>query len=101
MHLEFSSGYLLSFCSIGDDSVCSICQDGLSKFITGSPSLDGAVELPGIWLTNSVNIADQLRLQREQQQCQQKLSLDKMKQGTLLLCKVFIGQAVETTSLAR
>lgn len=79
--------------STGDDSVSSICQNGLSKLTMASQD--------GIWLTNSVNIADQQRLQGEQQHWRQGLHLDRMERGTLLLCKVFIGQAVETTSLAR
>lgn len=71
--------------SIGDTSVSSICQNGFAS----SPE--------GIWLTNSVNIADQQRLQKKAQYAKQGRSVDNPQ--ALLLCKVFIGQAVETTSL--
>lgn len=72
--------------SSGCTSVCDICQDGFSH-----PPADPQSS-PVIWLTNSVNIADHLRLAQH--------ARGKIEQGKLLLCKVFIGQAVETTSSA-
>lgn len=66
----------------GCTSICDICNDGFSHLLSS----------PVTWLTNSVNIADHLRL-AQQARC-------KIEQGKLLLCKVFIGQAVETTSSA-
>lgn len=65
----------LALCCSGDASLCDICQDGFGQ----PPST--------IWLTNSVNIAEHLAQQTR----------GKVGQGKLLLCKVFIGQAVETS----
>lgn len=72
-------------------SVCDICQDGISQpptFTSNHGSPQDTPTSPAIWLTNSVNIADHLRLAQQGQ--------SKLGQGKLMLCKVFIGQAVET-----
>lgn len=72
----------LDLCCSGDASLCDICQDGFCQ-----PAMPPST--PAIWLTNSVNIADHLHLAQQ--------GRGKVGQGKLLLCKVFIGQAAETS----
>lgn len=75
--------------NITDDiSMSDICHNGFSPnsvLVTGLSS-------SSVWLTNSVNIADHLRLTAQQS------GQSRVENGRLLLCKVFTGRAIETTS---
>lgn len=74
----------------GEVSMSDICHYGFAPDI----GLSSSSLLPIVWLTNSVNIADHMRLTA------QESGQGKVERGRLLLCKVFTGRAVETTSRA-
>ncbi len=61
--------------------MCQICRDGLD------------ISLPHQWLSNSVNIADHLRIGSAHGE-----GLARVQSAQLILCKVFLGQASATTS---
>ena len=67
-------------CDLDTPSIIDTCLRGF-----GPPT-----SVP-LWLSNSVNIADHLHLTPQQR---------KVESGKLLLCKVFTGQASETTAQA-
>lgn len=70
--------------------MCDICRDGFPYPVrTDEFSIPATSTSPVIWLTNSVNIADVVRLSQQ--------GRGMVGQGKLLLCKVFVGQAAETT----
>jgi hypothetical protein len=68
-------------CCADDVAVCDICRDGFCQPVSSV-----------IWLTNSVNIADRLHLAQ-----QSRVGQSRVGQSKLLLCKVFTGQAAETS----
>ena len=69
----------------GNTSLCDICHNG---FHQQQATIPADTTAPVLWLTNSVNIADHVHLAQQGQ--------SKVGRSTLLLCKVFIGHAVET-----
>lgn len=74
------------YAKLDNPSVCQLCQDGF-------PPLSAPSDICCLWMSNSVNIADHLRLARDK-------GLAQVEHGQLLLCKVFVGVAVQSTSSA-